>query len=115
MATRKTNEALTQLGIEEGDEGMWNPLREDGSGDEQEAQKETLTETGKTPKEPIIVEVGGEAKEYEELDEQAGRPKIWAVTRGPTKAEKEEHEATHLLYRAWCKHCVRGRGMKTPH
>ena len=33
----------------------------------------------------------------------------------PTKAEVYEHEVTHLPYRTWCKHCVRGRGVSTPH
>ncbi len=28
----------------------------------------------------------------------------------PTKAEIEEHARTHLPYRSWCRHCVRGRG-----
>eukprot|EP00972_Heterocapsa_arctica_P090949 13417606-Heterocapsa_arctica.AAC.1 len=33
----------------------------------------------------------------------------------PTKREREEHEALHLPYRSWCKHCVRGRGRNRPH
>ena len=28
----------------------------------------------------------------------------------PTKVEREEHEKTHLPFRSWCRHCVRGRG-----
>ena len=28
----------------------------------------------------------------------------------PTKEEREEHEKTHLPFRNWCRHCVRGRG-----
>ena len=27
----------------------------------------------------------------------------------PTKAEKEAHDMTHLPFRSWCRHCVRGR------
>ena len=27
----------------------------------------------------------------------------------PSKAEREEHELTHLPYRPWCDACVRGR------
>ena len=30
--------------------------------------------------------------------------------REPTKAEREEHDKTHLPFRSWCRHCVRGRG-----
>ena len=32
-----------------------------------------------------------------------------------SKQEKEEHERTHTPFRAWCSHCVRGRGKNTPH
>ena len=30
--------------------------------------------------------------------------------REPTKEEKEDHEKTHMPFRSWCRHCVRGRG-----
>ena len=33
----------------------------------------------------------------------------------PTKKEREEHEATHIPYRSWCRHCVRGRAVNRPH
>ena len=29
--------------------------------------------------------------------------------KGPTKQERDHHELLHPPYRAWCKHCVRGR------
>ena len=32
----------------------------------------------------------------------------------PSKAEREEHEKTHLPYRSWCRHCVLGRGKELP-
>ena len=28
----------------------------------------------------------------------------------PSKEEREEHEKTHIPFRSWCRHCVRGRG-----
>ena len=28
----------------------------------------------------------------------------------PSKEEKEEHDKTHIPFRDWCRHCVRGRG-----
>ena len=31
------------------------------------------------------------------------------------RREREEHELTHLPYRAWCPHCVRGRGRSMAH
>ena len=30
--------------------------------------------------------------------------------REPTKEEKEKHEKTHMPFRSWCRHCVRGIG-----
>ena len=33
----------------------------------------------------------------------------------PTKEEREEHEKTHVPYRSWCKHCVRGGGKELAH
>ena len=32
-----------------------------------------------------------------------------------SRKEKEEHELTHLPYRSWCEHCVRGRGRTAAH
>ena len=33
----------------------------------------------------------------------------------PSAEERKEHEITHLPYRNWCRHCVRGRGKEAPH
>jgi len=33
----------------------------------------------------------------------------------PTPEERLEHEKTHLPYRSWCQHCVKGRGKEMPH
>ena len=35
--------------------------------------------------------------------------------RDPSKEERAQHEMTHLPYRSWCRHCVRGRGKQMPH
>ena len=29
--------------------------------------------------------------------------------------ERARHELTHMPFRAWCPHCVRGRGRNRPH
>ena len=34
---------------------------------------------------------------------------------GPSKIERENHESTHLPFRNWCRHCVAGRGVASPH
>ena len=33
----------------------------------------------------------------------------------PGEAEIREHQLTHLPFRSWCRHCVRGRGKDLPH
>ena len=33
----------------------------------------------------------------------------------PSQREIDEHERTHLPFRSWCKHCVKGRAQSTPH
>ena len=53
--------------------------------------------------------------EDEEISEEVRVP---AIVKGPqkvTEKEREDHEALHLPYRAWCKYCVRGRGRNMPH
>ena len=33
----------------------------------------------------------------------------------PSQREIDEHERTHMPFRSWCKHCVKGRAQSTPH
>ena len=33
----------------------------------------------------------------------------------PTEEEKKFHDLTHIPYRNWCPHCVRGRGKDLDH
>ena len=33
----------------------------------------------------------------------------------PTLEELRCHYITHLPYRSWCPHCIRGRGLSMPH
>ena len=35
--------------------------------------------------------------------------------REPSKEQRAQHEMTHLPYRSWCRHCVRGCGKQMPH
>ena len=53
-----------------------------------------------------------------ELDvEEHGRREVARMTdpKLPSKAEVEAHNLTHLPYRSWCRHCVKGRGKELPH
>ena len=33
----------------------------------------------------------------------------------PSKVEVEEHALSHLPFRSWCPHCIRGRGKEASH
>ena len=59
----------------------------------------------------------GSCAEDDEQAEGEEVPDVRAKTapRGPSKSEREAHEATHMPYRSWCAHCVRGRGIASPH
>ena len=51
-----------------------------------------------------------------ECEEEEGRkPQKMQNPLKPTEAEVKEHNLTHLPYRSWCRHCVRGRGKEMPH
>ena len=57
-----------------------------------------------------------DAEELEVMEAEEG-----SVARGlaqpsqPTACEVAEHNLTHLPFRAWCRHCVRGKGLTTAH
>ena len=53
-----------------------------------------------------------------EDDEQEGGARCTkkvANPRLPRKDDIEEHEKTHLPFRNWCRHCVRGKGKEMAH
>ena len=76
-----------------------------------------------TPVSPWEVEVGGVDDEdcetiecgEEKESEEAKTPEVLRDPGAPTQKEIEEHNVTHLPFRSWCQHCVRGRGSNTPH
>lgn len=59
-------------------------------------------------------ERGAEDEEQNEGGE-AHDVRAKAAPRGPSRSEREAHEASHMPYRSWCPHCVRGRGVASPH
>ena len=48
-------------------------------------------------------------------DEGVGRMMNIGDPRSPSRKEVEEHYLTHVPYRNWCPHCVRGRGKDLDH
>ena len=47
--------------------------------------------------------------------EEMIRPRVAQDPGKPSRDEVAMHEATHVQYRSWCPHCVRGRGQSSPH
>ena len=56
-------------------------------------------------------------KEIEAIDEeeQAEVPSSLPNVYQPTQSEYLDHCVTHFPYRAWCRHCVEGRGREFGH
>jgi hypothetical protein len=50
-----------------------------------------------------------------EVCEESRVPKRMQNPMLPSKAEREVHELTHVPFRSWCEHCVRGRGEGVRH
>ena len=48
-------------------------------------------------------------------EEEATQPKVSVAPTQPSREEVERHMATHLPYRSWCPHCVRGKSGSKPH
>ena len=75
------------------------------------------------PSEGVGSMQGQEDKAEAEIDEDEHRaeveevrkPKPAAKPYTPTRAAVYEHEVIHLPYRSWCRHCVHGRGVSSPH
>ena len=77
---------------------------------------------------PIDVNGGGEAvgsgdpgslsgekeEEAETGGEERGVVKM-LDPRQPSEEERRTHNLTHLPYRNWCEHCVKGRGREADH
>ena len=52
-----------------------------------------------------------EGEEENEQEHEQRAPKVMGRVAAPTRAMKDEHEASgHATFRSWCAHCVEGRG-----
>ena len=49
----------------------------------------------------------------EEVTDTVGMTRVLAAPRTAAKAEREEHDVTHVPYRLWCRFCVMGRGLES--
>ena len=56
------------------------------------------------------------SEDEEELDEGSVRgPRYIRKIQAPSQEEVERHNLTHLPFRNWCPHCMKGRGKEAPH
>ena len=47
--------------------------------------------------------------------DEAARARIGSTPKRPSQAEVDAHMTTHLPFRSWCPHCVRGKSKGKPH
>ena len=50
-----------------------------------------------------------------EEGEEAGRVEMKKAPQTPSKEEVEEHNITHIPFRDWCPHCIRGKAKRRAH
>ena len=53
-------------------------------------------------------------KEEDQEDMEARVAKARGNTKEPTQKEIDEHTLTHIPFRSWCAHCVRGKAKNNP-
>ena len=56
-----------------------------------------------------------EVNQNEEEQHGCRKPKKVQDPMMPSPDEVEEHNLTHIPFRSWCKHCIRGRGESVAH
>eukprot|EP00973_Karenia_brevis_P096216 12431215-Karenia_brevis.AAC.1 len=82
----------------------------EGKKEEREVQEKSTSSSSKDGmKEPE--DSGMEVQE----EEEAREVKPMRMPKGPTEDEYCTHILTHLPYRNWCPHCVRGKKKNPPH
>ena len=52
---------------------------------------------------------------FGEAAKEGIRPKVIRSGYSPTDKEVQEHLVNHLPFRAWCRHCVKGKAKGLPH
>ena len=69
------------------------------------------------PEEKVVLGTEGEEGDHEGEHDGEGERKTMKVLDPvePREQEVAEHFLTHLMFRNWCRHCARGRGVEMPH
>ena len=91
-------------------------INEQGTAAQEEEHREERQEEEREGEESQQGE-GEEGQQEEEIagPQEARRPRPGRDPGQPTRREREEHEVTHLPYRPWCQHCVRGKAKSSQH
>ena len=100
------------LGHEEGEEDSSKNHRTGETGEEDSSKNHRTGETNDAR--GIKEEKYFEVERRGAKDDETGTRKL-ADPRVPTESERKEHEMTHIPYRNWCPHFVRGRGKDMDH
>jgi hypothetical protein len=69
---------------------------------------------GVDKKEDEVIEEG-EVLEGEDVQQGERKTAKLNDTKEPSHEEGKAHEMTHLPFRSWCRHCIRGRGKEAAH
>ena len=109
------------------DRGSVSPL-EEGNNDEGGDEQDTGVENGGGDMWDRVFEPFDQDKEEEEEREkemwqeafgsaavEGVKPEVVRTGYNPTPKEIEEHMVNHLPFRAWCRHCVKGKAKGLPH
>ena len=54
-------------------------------------------------------------EDKENGDEEHQKARAMASPDLPSRCEVEDHNLTHISFRSWCNHCLRGRGRSSAH
>ena len=99
------------------DECANNFIRPEINANSEAASDEKIGEHGGGDLEAVSDDECGVCGEAYEDDVEHGKRETLRVQdpKEPSAEERENHMKTHLPYRSWCRHCVRGRGKQFPH
>jgi hypothetical protein len=87
---------------------------EDGDIRPRKVRSEQLGSVGQEEDE-VIEEGVQETLEGEEVQHGERKTAKLNDPKEPSSEERKTHEMTHLPFRRWCRHCIRGRGKEAAH
>ena len=76
---------------------------------------DNLSQRDANGEESVVIEDSREDDDIEKEEEEGREPKTMRMPKQVSKEERDAHEATHMPFRSWCRHCVRGRARNMQH